>query len=344
MKIFISYARSQIQTARQIYATLCYRHDVFMDEASLPPGMEFHEKIRQEVARSDLVVFLASKESLDMERYTRTELDLIREKWPSAHGRVLTIMCDGTPISALDSYLTSTSVVPFRGNLAAAASHAIDALLRAQRKRFGLSGLLFGLVSAIMTIALMNVVNVSSIVVPDLLKIVGYSTLTGIEIESPAYLALPFAISTTLTAHYVGVSSPFRLALVFLDINIAALAAILSMIYLAPHLEVVLPLTDIFFMNNQYGKAALSGGLSGAVGAALSWAAIARTSRHARTLGAFSSTTMAGLAWGMMYLTSVIFIYNIPSLQAWHNYASDPVLMLWQMTVLASLGHAMAPR
>ena len=65
MRVFVSYAHEH----REIADALALRlreagHDLFFDREDLPPAESFDDRIRQALARSDLLVFLVSPESV----------------------------------------------------------------------------------------------------------------------------------------------------------------------------------------------------------------------------------------------------------------------------------------
>ena len=61
MRIFLSYASEDRASADAIRLALeGDGHDVFFDREDLPPGGEFHTRIRRGIEGSDLVIFLVS--------------------------------------------------------------------------------------------------------------------------------------------------------------------------------------------------------------------------------------------------------------------------------------------
>ena len=90
MQIFISYATEDREIAEQIYLALTEAGDqVFFDRTSLPPGDAYHTRIRSAVEQSDLFIFLITPNSVTRGRYTLTELQYARKKWPHPKGGVL---------------------------------------------------------------------------------------------------------------------------------------------------------------------------------------------------------------------------------------------------------------
>jgi len=72
MKLFLSHASEDAAVAEEIQlALLGAGHTVFFDKASLPPGSNYHERIRKAITASDAVVFLVSPHSVKPGKYTR---------------------------------------------------------------------------------------------------------------------------------------------------------------------------------------------------------------------------------------------------------------------------------
>jgi hypothetical protein len=101
--------------------------DVFFDRDAQPAGDEFDANIRRAILRSDLFLFLASRDSLRPGGYPLTELGIAERKWRRPTGKVLPILVDDTPIEALPAYLRAVSMLQPRGNLVA---EVVDAVAR----------------------------------------------------------------------------------------------------------------------------------------------------------------------------------------------------------------------
>src|SRR5215217_8787307 len=120
MKIFLSYASEDRAIAEQISLALAEQgHDVFFDREDLPPGEEFHGRIRRAIEGSDLLIFLVSAKALDAGSYTISELDIAEKTWPNPAGHVLPVLLDHTDIKALPNFLMSVTVLQTQGNLVA---------------------------------------------------------------------------------------------------------------------------------------------------------------------------------------------------------------------------------
>jgi len=120
MRIFISFASEDWSIAEQVQLKLSGEgHEVFLDRDSLPPGESFDARIRAEIARSDLMVFLISPDSVRPGAYARTELKLARQRWPNPHGHVLPVVVRNTDFDDIPPYLKEVTVLRPEGNVAA---------------------------------------------------------------------------------------------------------------------------------------------------------------------------------------------------------------------------------
>ena len=85
MKIFLSYASQDRPIADAINrALLDQGHDVFFDRDDLPPGEEFHIRIRRAIEQAELFVFLVSEEAIDPGSYTLNELEIAEKQVEAA--------------------------------------------------------------------------------------------------------------------------------------------------------------------------------------------------------------------------------------------------------------------
>jgi hypothetical protein len=110
--------------------------DVFFDREDLPPGEEFNLEIRTAIHDSDLFIFLASREALKQSAYTMTELGIAQRRWPHPAQRVLTVLAETMPISALPPYLSAVTVVDPAGNVVAETVDAVANLRQRRRHRY----------------------------------------------------------------------------------------------------------------------------------------------------------------------------------------------------------------
>ena len=127
-KIFLSYPSEEELLAGEIALALkSYGHVVFFDKESLPPATDFRKQIERAIRASDRFIFLASRSALTEGRYTRTELGLAKERWPSPQGHVYTIIVDpNLPPAALPPYLKSVQLVKRDGEVPADVARAIE--------------------------------------------------------------------------------------------------------------------------------------------------------------------------------------------------------------------------
>lgn len=127
MQIFLSYASEDRQVAEQIQLALVGAgHDVFFDIESLPPGGDYHDRIRKAVKRSDLFVFLISSNSVAHGSYALTELGYARERWSHPKANVIPVNLSGVPIESIPNYLTAVTILEPEGNSAAEILFAVE--------------------------------------------------------------------------------------------------------------------------------------------------------------------------------------------------------------------------
>ena len=121
MKIFLSFSSVDRAIAEAIHlALLGAGHQVFFDEASLPPGSDYNSRIREAINESGL--FRSG-------RYVQTELKFAKAKWPKPWGSVLPVMIAPTEHTSIDPYLAAVSFLEPRGNVAAEVAAAVAGLI-----------------------------------------------------------------------------------------------------------------------------------------------------------------------------------------------------------------------
>src|SRR5215217_7934373 len=127
MLIFLSYASEQRDMAEQIKLALTASdHKVFFDRDSLPPGEDYHSRIRKAVQGSDAFIFLISPQSIAQGCYTLTELKYAREKWPKPEQKVLPVMIEKTDYSQIPPYLKAVTVLEPSGSAPAEVTVVIE--------------------------------------------------------------------------------------------------------------------------------------------------------------------------------------------------------------------------
>lgn len=136
MRIFLSYASEDRATADAVRLALqSDGHDVFFDREDLPPGGEYHTRIRRGIEDSDLVVFLVSPKALDSGSYTLTEVSIAEKKWATPDGRVLPVLLERVPMQDLPVYLRSVTFLETPGNVPAEVAGAVERMTRERRRR-----------------------------------------------------------------------------------------------------------------------------------------------------------------------------------------------------------------
>jgi len=135
MKIFLSYASQDRPVAEAINRALLEQgHDVFFDRDDLPPGEEFHVRIRQAIERADLFVFLVSEDAIDPGSYTLNELDVAERNLRRVSGRVLPVLLRPTALDRLPALLKSVTVLDSPGNIPAAVADAVHRIASRRRR------------------------------------------------------------------------------------------------------------------------------------------------------------------------------------------------------------------
>lgn len=116
--VFVSYASEHHRIAEHIALAIRELNvDVFLDRDKLQPGHGYHEKIHSEIEKCEVFVFLLSNESIRPDRYTMSELQFAREKWPNPDGHVLTVPIAEYQKTELPPYLGATTFVSTVGNI-----------------------------------------------------------------------------------------------------------------------------------------------------------------------------------------------------------------------------------
>lgn len=135
MKVFLSYASQDRPVAEAINrALLDQGHDVFFDREDLPPGEEFHGRIRHAIEASDLFVFLVSEEAIDPGSYTLNELDIAEKTLKQASGRFLPVLLRPLTFDRLPAFVKSVTVLDSPGNIPAAVADAVHRIAQARRR------------------------------------------------------------------------------------------------------------------------------------------------------------------------------------------------------------------
>jgi formylglycine-generating enzyme required for sulfatase activity len=155
MKIFLSYASQDIESAKAIYLALRDQgHRVFFDRAELPAGDEYHNRIRAAIEKSRLFLFLISPNAVDAGSYTLTELDIADK----AESKILPVMIEKTAIESLPASIKGITFLQPDGSLPAAVAaevHRIASSLRRKHIKQSLAAfVLVGIVAGVIFYAL----------------------------------------------------------------------------------------------------------------------------------------------------------------------------------------------
>jgi hypothetical protein len=134
-RVFLSFASEYRTLAEGIALRL--KSDglvVFMDRLSLSTGGEYDRRIRREIARCDLFIFLISPESVAPGSYCRTELALVETRWPVPGDKVLPVRVAPVLSTEIPPYLQAVTYLDPPGNVPADVAHAVESW-RARRRR-----------------------------------------------------------------------------------------------------------------------------------------------------------------------------------------------------------------
>jgi hypothetical protein len=127
MRVFISYSRKDRIIAHRIRGSLAAAgYETFLDTRDLPPGEEFHSKIRDALGRSDYFIFLVSEHSTNAGSYAMTELSFAEATWPNPSGIVLPVLLNESV--RLPAYLSSIGAVVPQGAVEAEVLALIERL------------------------------------------------------------------------------------------------------------------------------------------------------------------------------------------------------------------------
>ena len=127
VRIFLSHASEQKTEADSLAIALGARgHNVFLDSEDLPPGSDYQSRIEQAIGACDLFCFLISAASIAPKRFTLSELNVARRRWPNPASRVLPIMVEKVPMESVPPYLRAVSILQPEGDLVADVLSAIE--------------------------------------------------------------------------------------------------------------------------------------------------------------------------------------------------------------------------
>jgi hypothetical protein len=136
VRIFVSHARERAEIADRVVLSLRKAgHQVFLDRDALPGGGDYDTRIRDEVGRCSLLVFLVSPEAVEPGAYSLTELGYARDRWPDPTDHVLPVMVAPTAFEHVPPYLAAVTILTPEGNVAAEVTTEVEKLTRQRRVR-----------------------------------------------------------------------------------------------------------------------------------------------------------------------------------------------------------------
>ncbi len=159
--IFLSYSSPQSEAATRIELSLREEgHSVFRDRSALLPGESFDARIRDAIEKSDLFIFLISRESVSEGRYTLTELKFAEQKWGNPSGHVLPVLTEPIPIKDIPEFLRAVTMLQPRGDIAAEVAAEVHRMTARQRWLLRPQGLmLLVLVALVVAVGLWQAVS-----------------------------------------------------------------------------------------------------------------------------------------------------------------------------------------
>ena len=129
MKVFLSHATEDTRVGVEIcQAMRGAGHTVFFDADDLPPGGDYHTRIRDAIAAIDAFVFVQTPNSLKPGKYTLSELKFAKQRWSHPAGHVLSVMVQPVAWSQIDPWLASATILQPAGNAATEAVAALEQL------------------------------------------------------------------------------------------------------------------------------------------------------------------------------------------------------------------------
>ncbi len=136
MNVFLSYSSSEdVLAERLAYRLRDEDYSVFFDRTSLVPGEGYDSRIRSAIDRSNLFIFLISRESISPGSYALTELGIAQHKWASPSGRILPVMVSEVDLDTLPPYLNAVTVLRPQGDLVAEVMAVVSRLRQRRRVR-----------------------------------------------------------------------------------------------------------------------------------------------------------------------------------------------------------------
>src|ERR1700745_876218 len=117
MDVFLCHASQDGDVAERIQLSLIAGgHNVFFDAQSLPAAGDYQARIKAAIDRSDLFVFLITPNSIAKGKFTLSELQMARDRWPAPGGHGLGVTLAGVPVSSGPNYLRATPLLSVAGD------------------------------------------------------------------------------------------------------------------------------------------------------------------------------------------------------------------------------------
>jgi hypothetical protein len=121
---------------------------VFLDKDNLRPGHAYDDHILREIiGASSAFLFLISPNSITPGRYTLTELEFAKQRWPDPSGAVLPVMIAKTDVRSVPPYLRAVTFSETQGDVVAKASAEVAKLIPRPTNLLPFSALLVAIVA-----------------------------------------------------------------------------------------------------------------------------------------------------------------------------------------------------
>ena len=141
--VFISYPHEYRQLAEAIAIRLLNDGNSVFWDTDLIPAESFDKRIRKEIRSAKRVIFLVCPEFLGEGRYAKTELGLVKKKWPNPAGRVLPVVVSSLQNEDIPIYLSSVHMLYPSGDVASETADAFKAMRHGRSKVMPISLALF---------------------------------------------------------------------------------------------------------------------------------------------------------------------------------------------------------
>ncbi len=126
-RIFISYASEDADIAEALgFSLRSLGHTVFVDRDSLDKGHSYDRSLNSELRKSDAICFLVSCSFVSEGRFTHTEVEWAREKFPAPSGRVFPVKIDDVSVSQIPAYLRAVTLISPKGNIVAETVNIVE--------------------------------------------------------------------------------------------------------------------------------------------------------------------------------------------------------------------------